>query len=392
MSDSVVVTGVGMTPFLKPGGAPYTDLAREAVRGALQDAGIGYECIEQAYVGWVYGDTASGQAALYGVCQSGIPIVNVNNACATGSTALYLARQAVATGAVECALALGFEQMPPGAVDITYHDRPSPFAKFMDVANRKFKDAEQVPIAIRVFAGAGFEYQQKYGAPNELFAKVRVKASRHAQHNERAIFRKVLSVEEVLSSPSLFLNLTRLQACPPTCGAAAAILCSEAFAKRHSLSARVRMRAQAMATDCPSTFQDGMINVVGADMTRRAAMKVYETAGVGPEDIDLLELHDCFTVAEVIYSEALGLCGEGDTEKFVEDGDNTYGGKFVINPSGGLLSKGHPLGATGIAQCAEIVWQLRGEAGARQVQNARLALQHNLGLGGACVVGLYERM
>lgn len=389
---SVVVSGVGMTPFVKPGSsARYTDMAADAVRAALQDCGIGYECIEQAYVGWVYGDTAAGQAALYGVGLSGIPIVNVNNACATGSTALYLARQAVESGAVECALALGFEQMPPGAVDISYRDRPSPFAKFMDAANQRFAGAEQIPIAIRVFAGAGYDYQQKYGASNELFAKVRVKASRHAVHNERAIFRRVLSVEEVLSSPNLFLNLTRLQACPPTCGAAAAILCSEAFARQHGFPATVRIRAQALATDTATTFHDGMINVVGADMTRRAAHKVYEAAGIGAEDVDVVEMHDCFTVAEVIYSEALGLCAEGGSERFVADGDNTYDGKFVINPSGGLLSKGHPLGATGLAQCAELSWQLRGQAGPRQVQDARLALQHNLGLGGACVVTLYER-
>jgi acetyl-CoA acetyltransferase len=179
-------------------------------------------------------------------------------------------------------------------------------------------------------------------------------------------------------------------ACPPTCGGAAALLVSEEFARRHGIASKVAILAQAMTTDRPDTFGDhSMITLVGAGMAREAARRVYEQAGIGPEDIDVCELHDCFAQNEVLSYEALGFCPEGGAEKFVDDGDNTYGGRIVVNPSGGLLSKGHPLGATGLAQCYELTHQLRATAGARQVDGARLALQHNLGLGGAAVVTLY---
>ena len=381
-----------MIPFVKPGAnSAYPEMGSTAAVLALADAGIAYGLVQQAYVGYVYGDSTAGQAALYRIGLSGIPIINVNNNCSTGSTALYLARQAVVSGAADCVLALGFEQMAPGALGAVFHDRPSPLADFLSIADRKFAGADQIPVAIRLFAGAGFEYQEKYGASNAMFAQVRAKASRHAVHNEKAIFRKALTPEEVLASPNLFLNLTRLQACPPTCGAAAAVVCSEEFARRHGLSNGVKIIAQAMTTDTPSTFDEGsMMKAVGADMAKAAATQVYHTAGIGPDDVDVVELHDCFTTNEVLSYEALGLCGEGGAEQFVADGDNTYGGQVVTNPSGGLLSKGHPLGATGLAQCAELVTQLRGRAGPRQVEGARTALQHNLGLGGACVVTLYQ--
>jgi acetyl-CoA acetyltransferase len=197
-------------------------------------------------------------------------------------------------------------------------------------------------------------------------------------------------VEEVLAAPVLYMGyLTRLMCCPPTCGAGAAVICSEAFAKKHNISDAVEIVAQAMATDTPATWSDP-INLVGADMTRRAAQRVYETAGIGIADVDVVELHDCFTTNEVITYEGLGLCAEGEATAFVDAGDNTYGGKFVVNPSGGLMSKGHPIGATGLAQCYELVNQLRGNAGQRQVPGARIALQHNLGLGGAAVVTMYR--
>jgi acetyl-CoA acetyltransferase len=186
--------------------------------------------------------------------------------------------------------------------------------------------------------------------------------------------------------------LTRLQCCPPTCGAAAAVLVSESFAKSHGLDTGIAIRGQAMTTDFGSTFSErDPIKAVGYDLTRAAADKVYEEAGFGPEDLDVVELHDCFTTNEVLSYEGLRLTPEGTGARFISDGDNSYGGRIVTNPSGGLLSKGHPLGATGLAQCAELVWQLRGDAGIRQVEGARIGLQHNLGLGGACVVTLYER-
>lgn len=394
MSQDVYVAGVGMIPFTKPGAnAPYPQMAAEAVRRALDDAGIGYDAVGQAYAGYVYGDSTAGQRALYEVGMTGIPIVNVNNNCSTGSTALFLARQAVASGAADVALALGFEHMSPGAIGNVYTDRPSPFDRF-DAVTDELVGHGEIPLALRYFGGAGLAHMQQYGTRLETFAKVRAKASRHAANNPLALFRKVVSAEEVLASPAIWPGvLTRLMACPPTCGAAAAVLCSADALRRLGLSAQVRIRAQSMETDRPPTFEAGdMREVVGYGMAKAAARNVYEAAGVEPRDVRVVELHDCFAQNELISYEALGLCPEGEAEKFVEDGDNTYGGRVVTNPSGGLLSKGHPLGATGLAQCTELVQQLRGAADARQVEGARLALQHNVGLGGACVVTLYERV
>ena len=392
MSSKVIVAGVGMTPFVKPGSnEPYTVMGAMAINEALQDAGIGYEQVQQAYAGYVYGDSTCGQRVLYQVGMTGIPVVNVNNNCSTGSTAIFLARQAVESGAVDCALAVGFEQMARGALSEVWSDRPGPLDEFIGLADELSGDPE-APMALKMFSGAGISYQQKYGAKDETFAKIRAKASQHAVHNDKAIFRKEVTVDEVMESPRFTKLLTRLQCCPPTCGAGAAILCSEAFAKKHGIDASVRIAGQAMTTDFPSTFEaHDLMQMVGYDMTAAAAKSVYEQAGAGPEDVDVVELHDCFTANELITYEGLGLTPEGTAEKFIWDGDNTYGGKVVTNPSGGLLSKGHPLGATGLAQCYELTHQLRGDLGKRQVEGAKTALQHNLGLGGACVVTLYEK-
>jgi acetyl-CoA acetyltransferase len=386
------IAGVGMIPFAKPSnGTPYRKMGALATRHALQDSGLDYFKVEQAYVGYVYGDSTSGQAALYGVGLSGIPIVNVNNNCATGSTALYLARQAIAAGEAECVLALGLEEMRPGALGRVFDDRADPLQPALDTMKEVQGWDSQAPVAAQMFGGAGRMHMAMYGTRPETFARIAVKARAHAAHNPNAVFRDPLTLEEVLASPMVFSPLTRLQCCPPTCGAAAVILCSQEFAKRQGLDVRVHIAAQALVTDTNSTFDErDMRKLVGYDMTRKAARIVYEKAGVGPEDIGVCELHDCFTANELLTYEALGLTEEGGAEKFILDGDNTFGGRIVTNPSGGLLSKGHPLGATGIAQCAELTWQLRGQAGARQVPGVHVALQHNLGLGGACVVTMYE--
>ncbi|MGQ3353529.1 MAG: lipid-transfer protein [Phreatobacter sp.] len=390
---TTIVAGVGMIPFAKPGAsAPYDTMGEEAVKLALKDAGLSYEAIEQAYAGYVYGDSTAGQKVLYRVGMTGIPIVNVNNNCSTGSTALYLARQSIESGAADCVLAVGFEQMRPGALGSIFEDRPSPFEEF-DKVTDDLVGREEIPLAIRYFCGAGKEHMDRYGTSMETFAKVRAKASRHAARNPLALFRKELTEGDVMQAPVIWEGvMTRSMACPPTCGAAAAVLVSESFARRHGIDTTVRIRAQAMTTDRPSTFEArDMMRVVGFDMAKEAAQKAYAAAGIGPEDIKVVELHDCFAQNELISYEALGLCGEGEAEKFVVDGDNTYGGRYVTNPSGGLLSKGHPLGATGLAQCYELTHQLRGTADARQVEGASLALQHNLGLGGAAVVTIYEK-
>jgi sterol carrier protein 2 len=387
--SKVLVAGVDMVKFAKPGQQkPYREMASTAIKGAVAEAGIDPSLIEQAYASYIYGDSTCGQHALYDAFMTGIPVINVNNNCSSGSSALFMARQAVQSGAVECALAFGFEEMQRGALGSHWDDRESPFENFLDVLDKS--EYPQGPLALRCFGAAGHHYMEKYGATADLFAKVAVKTRNHAALNPNALFTSELTVAEVMAAPVLYMDyLTRLMCCPPTCGAGAAVICSGAFAKHHGVEHGVEIVAQAMATDTPATW-DNPINLVGADMTRRAAHKVYEQAGIGVEDVDVVELHDCFTTNEVITYEGLGLCAEGEATAFVDKGDNTYGGKFVVNPSGGLMSKGHPIGATGLAQCYELVNHLRDNAGQRQVPGARVGLQHNLGLGGAAVVTMYR--
>jgi acetyl-CoA acetyltransferase len=392
LNREVLVAGVGMIPFAKPGqSAPYDDMGAEAIRLALRDAGIGYDLVEQAFAGYVFGASCAGQRTVYKAGMTGIPIINVNNNCSTGSTALYLARQAVESGMVECALAVGFEEMDPGAIPAAYPNRVSPFVDF-DRECDMLVDVD-LPLALRYFGGAGKAHMDKYGTTLKDFAKVRAKASRHAAHNPLSVFKNVMTEEEVLGAQLIWPDvMTRPMACPPTCGAAATILISRDFARKFGIDPQVRIAAQAMTTDRPVALEShDMMQLVGKDMAERASQQVYEAAGIGPEDIRVVELHDCFAHNEVITYESLGLCPEGGAAQFIADGDNTYGGRVVTNPSGGLLSKGHPLGATGLAQCYELTHQLRGTAGARQVESPTHALQHNLGLGGACVVTMYEK-
>ena len=387
------IAGVGMIPFTKPGQSEDWDvMAEKAIRLALADAGVGYDRIQQAYAGYVYADSTAGQSAIYRVGCTGIPIVNVNNNCSTGSTALFLARQMIEASAAECVLAVGFEQMLPGALGAVFNDRKRTLDRHLTMQEEILGHDDTSPLVAQQFGGAGLDYQQRHGTPDEVFGMIAVKARAHAADNPLAVFRAPITLEEVMAAKHLYGPLTRFQACPPTCGAAAAVLVSPAFAARHDLDASVEIVAQAMTTDYAETWEGrSMMSVVGYEMTRRAASQVYEAAGIGPRDIPVVELHDCFTSNELISYEGLGLCPEGGAEAFIRDGDNTFGGRHVTNPSGGLLSKGHPLGATGLAQCTELTNQLRGRAGKRQVEGARFALQHNLGLGGACVVTLYGR-
>jgi acetyl-CoA acetyltransferase len=391
MGRRVNVIGVGMTKFQKPGASDeYNVMAVKAAKAALEDAKVDYKEVQSAYVGYVYGDSTCGQRAVYELGLTGIPVFNVNNNCSTGSSALMLAKQAVEGGIVECALALGFEKMEKGALASKFTDRTNPLEWFAGLMSN-VQGFTAAPPAAQMFGGAGREYRFKYGTKRETFAKIANKARKHASNNPYALFNQVLSVEEILASEEVFDPLTRFQCCPPTCGAGAAILCSDEFAKKHGITKPVYIAAQAMTTDYDSSFkEESMMKMVGYDMAKACAKKVYEEAGLGPKDVQVVELHDCFTANELLTYEAIGLCPEGGAEKFIEDGDNTYGGKFVTNPSGGLLSKGHPLGATGLAQCTELVWQLRGTADKRQVPNAKVALQHNLGLGGACVMTMYR--
>ncbi|MFA5710345.1 MAG: lipid-transfer protein, partial [Mycolicibacterium sp.] len=247
MQNTVCVAGVGMTPFAKPGKSQdYQEMGAQAAKAALADAGVDYAKINQAYVGYVYGDSTSGQAALYHLGLSGIPMVNVNNNCSTGSSALWLARQAVAAGVADCVLALGFEQMRPGALAAVWDDRPSSTGKFEEVAQAQPGADPQAPMAAQLFGGAGVAHMERFGTKPETFGRISVKARKHAANNPFAVFRTPVELDEVMSSPQIWGPLTRLQCCPPTCGAAAAVVCSEEFAAAHGIDGAIRIRAQSL--------------------------------------------------------------------------------------------------------------------------------------------------
>ncbi|KAL7644091.1 UNVERIFIED_CONTAM: hypothetical protein RMT77_004914 [Armadillidium vulgare] len=390
----VYVIGVGMTKFEKPGRREdfdYPDMARESVTKALRDAKVNYTDIEQACVGYVYGDSTCGQRALYEIGMTGIPVFNVNNNCSTGSTALLMGTQLIRGGNANCVLALGFEKMSRGSLTSVFSDRANPMEKhvevLMDVAG-----IDASPMAAQLFGNAGLEHMRKYGTTEEHFAKIALKNHKHSVNNEYSQFRDEYSLDDIKKSPKIFGPLTKLQCCPTSDGSAAAILASENFVKEHGLENQaVEIIGIEMSTDLPSTFKEkDPMKLVGYDMTKDAVNRLYKKSGVSPQNIDVVELHDCFSANELITYEALGLCEEGGAGRFIDSNDNTYGGRTVVNPSGGLISKGHPLGATGLAQCSEICWQLRGQAGKRQVANAQIGLQHNIGLGGAVVVALYR--
>lgn len=398
------MVGVGMTKFMKPQkqrgvGPQYPDLARQAVLRALEDACVSKKEIEQAVVGNMFEHGGAGQRSLYAAGIYDIPIFNVANACATGSNALLLARQFVAGGLNECCLAVGVEKMQPGSLNPTSaaHGGPTLLDFHMNVMN-KARGFTKAPPMLQMFGNAGREHMEKYGTKAKHFAMIGEKNHRHSANNPYAQFRKVYTLEQVENSRRVYDPLTKLQCSPTSDGAAAAVVCSEAFVRKHGLEGQaVEIIGQAMTTDNETSFDAenlhdrSCINMIGFPMARNCADQVYKMAGVGPEDVDVIELHDCFSCNELVTYEALRLCPEGKGGDLIESGNCTYGGKYVINPSGGLISKGHPLGATGLAQCAELCWQLRGEAGPRQVEGAKVALQHNLGLGGACVITMYKR-
>lgn len=383
-----------MTKFEKPGSRDwdYPDMAREAGTNALNDAGISYDLIEQAAVGYCYGDSTAGQRALYELGVTGIPVVNVNNNCATGSSALYLASRFIEGGLADCTLALGFEKMEKGSIGIKYLDRAIPMQWTVEKMNEK-RGFTAAPPAPQMFGNAGREYMERYGVKAESFARIAEKNHRHSANNPYSQFRDVYTLDEILASPMVHEPLTKLQCCPTSDGSAAVVLASESFVREHGLEARaVEIIGMAMQTDFPSSFESNSdMKFIGFDMSRAAAQKVYKQSGYGPTDVDVIELHDCFSANELVTYEAIGLCEEGGAGDLIDSGAVTYGGDWVVNPSGGLISKGHPLGATGLAQCAELTWQLRGEAEARQVDDVNLAMQHNLGLGGACVMAMYKR-
>ncbi|MDW4899608.1 lipid-transfer protein [Streptomyces californicus] len=391
------IVGVGMTKFEKPETRDwsYPDMVREAATAALEDARVRYDQVEHVPAGYCFQPSTAGQRAVYELGLTGIPVYNVNNNCATGSTALMLARQFVEGGVSDCVLAVGFEKMTRGALgggtgggDLA----GSPVARHYGImaAAHGF---EASPPTAQIFGNAAREHMERYGTTPAQLAAVGAKNHRHSVNNPYAQFQDPYTVEEVLASRTVHRPLTKLQCSPTSDGAAAAVVVSERFADLHGLGDRaVEIVAQTMTTDTEESFASGScVDAVGFPMSRAAARQVYTASGLGPDDLDVIELHDCFSVNELLTYEALGLCAVGESGKLVESGATTYGGRWVVNPSGGLISKGHPLGATGLAQAAELTWQLRGEAGARQVPGARTALAHNIGLGGAAVVTLLRR-
>jgi acetyl-CoA acyltransferase len=393
MAERVFVIGVGMTKFEKPGRREwdYPDMGREAGTNALVDAGIDYKKVEHAFVGYCYGDSTSGQRALYELGLSGIPAVNVNNNCSTGSSALFLAAQFIRGGLADCAIALGFEKMEPGSLGTKFNDRTNPMDKHLDAMRGK-RGIVKAPVAAQMFGNAGREYMEKYGVTAETFALIGEKNHRHSVNNPYSQFQDQYSLEDIQNAPMVYDPLTKLQCCPTSDGGAAAILASERFVRENNLTDRaIEIIGQAMTTDFESSFDGSDMSLVGFNMTADAAHRAYEMAGVGPEDAQVVELHDCFSANELITYEGLGLAKKGKAGDLIHGGQVTYGGQWVVNPSGGLISKGHPLGATGLAQCSELTWQLRGEADKRQVDGARVAIQHNLGLGGAAVVTVYRK-
>ena len=396
MSNKTYVIGVGMTKFDKPGTkeGDYPEWAKEAGQKALADAGVPYDTIEQAYAGYVYGDSSYGQRAIYELGLTGIPVLNVNNNCSTGSSALLLARQAVKGGLVDCALAIGFEKMERGSLGMKYTDRTPALDKHM-ARMFQLRDPEASPFAPQMFGNAGRDHIEKYGSKPEHYAWIGWKNHKHSVNNPHAQFQTEYTLEQIKEAPMIHEPLTKLQCSPTSDGAAAAIVASERFVDEHGLwDQAIEIAGQAMVTDLSSSFDEtaDCIKIVGYDMSKEAARRAYEEAQVGPEDVQVIELHDCFSANELITYEALGLTAEGEGHKLVETQATTFGGSGpVVNPSGGLISKGHPLGATGLAQCSELTWQLRGQAENRQVQDVKVALQHNIGLGGAAVVSIYRK-
>ncbi|GGO80234.1 lipid-transfer protein [Wenjunlia tyrosinilytica] len=397
MTRKAFVVGVGMTKFEKPetGDRQYWDMVREAGGAALHDAGIAYGQVEQVPVGYCYQASTAGQRAAYELGLSGVPVYNVNNNCATGATALMLARQFVAGGVNDCVLALGFEKMTRGPLGGSASGgdfSTSPVSRHYGVMAARH-GFEKSPPTAQIFGNAAREHMERHGTTPEQLATVGVKNHRHSVRNPYAQFRDEYTLDEVLDARTIHAPLTKLQCSPTSDGAAAAVVASERFVEEHGLGERaVEIAAQAMATDTEESFASGScVDAVGLPMSRAAARRVYAESGLGIEDVDVIELHDCFSINELLTYEALGMCAEGGSGELVADGATTYGGQWVVNPSGGLISKGHPLGATGLAQCAELVWQLRGEAADRQVPGARVGLAHNIGLGGAAVVTLLRR-
>ncbi|KAG7450817.1 thiolase-like protein [Guyanagaster necrorhizus] len=401
--------GGGCTAFIKPRATRTTeDMGLEAATKALLDAGITYDSVELACVGYCYGDSTSGQRALYNLGLTGIPIINVNNNCSTGSSALYQVNNAVKFSQAECALALGFERMKPGSLGTNFPDRPSPTVLFNERSlelEDKYLGKNHGPRSPRLFSNGAKEYFNKYGGGIVHLAQIASKNHKHSLNNPYSQFKEGWSEEQVLKAPKITNELTKFMCSPTSDGAACCIVASENFVHLHGLENQaIEIVASVLMTDIPDAFESmSAMEIIGYGMTKKCADKAFKDAGFkdgeGRDQVGVVELHDCFAANELITYPALGLCAKEEAHKMVERYDNTYGGKYVINPSGGLEAKGHPLGATGLGMHFYITMQLRNWAGPMQAlglfdtadKRGKYGLVHNLGLGGAVVISLLRR-
>lgn len=380
MSEDVYVVGTDMIRFGRFEDATPVKLAAKAALMALDDCGLTMKDVEAVYSGNCT-ETMVGQRTLQLIGQTGVPVVNVTNACATGATAFREAWIAIKAGLYDIVLAVGSEKMGKGML-VPKNSGGTP------IPSEGLVGSNTMPS---VFAQMGMEHSRAHGTTFRQFAQVSVKNHHHSTLNPKAMYQKETPLEEVMGSEMMAYPITKLMCSVNVDGSAAAILCSAKKARELGLMERaVKVRASALASD---PFSER--NLVQQDVnsvTRLAARTAYEMAGVGPQDVNLVELHDCFATAEICHYENLGLCAEGEGGAFLDSGATTLGGKVPVNMSGGLLSKGHPLGATGIANIYEIVTHLRGEAGARQVEGARIGMTHVVGLGSACAVHILEKV
>ncbi len=379
----VAIVGVGMLKFGRYPDKDVPELGAQACLLALKDAGMTMKDIEIMASGNLYQANATvGQRILKEIGQTGIPVVNVANACATGSTAFREAYMAVASGAYDVALAVGSEQM--GKMGLLG------LGGGVGGGSSRISPEGIVGSGLMpaVFGQAGVEHMRKYGTTFEQFAKIAVKNHKHSLHNPYSQYQVDMSLEDVMNARMVAWPNTLYMCCPTGDGAAAAVITSMDKARQYTTTP-IKVGASVLTSDPWSERNMTLFDV--NTLTRNAAKEAYEKAGIGPEDLNVVELHDCFATAELLHYENLGLCGEGEAGRMIDEGETTIGGRVPVAPSGGLLSKGHPLGATGVANICEIVWHLRGEAGGRQVEGAKVGLAHVIGLGSACTIHIMQK-
>lgn len=379
MSD-VYILGIDMIKFGRFPEKSVAELGATAAQMALDDAKVSIQDVEGLWCGnLMQASGMVGQQVLQQIGQTGIPVVNCANACATGATAFRDAWMAVKAGVYDLVLAVGVEQMGKGLLGGAGGRSGIPKEGLLGSAT--------MPA---IFAEAGMEHSRKYGTTFEQFAKVSVKNHHHSTLNPKAMYQIETPLETVMNAEMISYPNTKLMCSVNVDGAAAAVIASEKKAKELGMSRAVRVKASVMTSD-PFTDRDLVMPDINT-CTRMAAKKAYEMSGVGPEDVNLVELHDCFATAEILHYENLGLCGDGEAGRLIDEGETRLGGRVPVNVSGGLLSKGHPLGATGIANIYEVSTHLRGEADKRQVEGAKIGMTHVIGLGSACAVHVLEKV